>query len=329
MKKIFGLGLIIFLHQIVFAQDGTLKDIKATATTAIKTTDDTTINKWLKGGTLNLSMTQVSNNNWVAAGGDKFSLSFSGIFHAFATKKWGNKTWDNILDLSYGLTNTTTLGVRKTNDLINFVSKYGITPTNWKNVNITLLGQFRSQLTNGYDYNYFGSGIQRRTSGFFAPAYITIAPGIDWRPNSWLSIFGSPAALRWTIVSNDPYSFAAPGGVFEGHRETPLATLYGVDSISENLAEIGAFVTISAKKDLMTNVNYYTKLDLYSNYLKNPQNIAVFWTNQFILKVNKWINVTYEIDLLDDDNIKQSSNPGSAVGLQVLSTLGVGFATKF
>lgn len=89
---------------------------------------------------------------------------------------------------------------------------------------------------------------------------------------------------------------------------------------------------MNVRKDVLKNISYISKLDLYSNYLKKPANIDLFWTNQFLLKVNKWINVTYSIDLLYDDDIRQKQTdplvvPGS-VGLQVLSTLGVGFAAK-
>jgi hypothetical protein len=334
MKKIYLSAIVIILNVAAHAQDAGLKDVKSSATQTVKGVDDTAFKTgWRKGGLASLSFTQVNNDNWVAAGGDKYSLSMSGTLNLFATKKWDRHTWDNILDVNYGLVNTTTLGVRKVNDLLNFVSKLGVEPNNWKNVSITLLGQFRSQLTNGYDYNYFNSGQKRRNSGFFAPAYITIAPGFDWHPKPWLSVFGSPAALRWTIVSNGPYSFAGPGGIFTyngtQYQESALATLYGVDPAKENLAQFGAFITINANKEIVKNVTYIGKMDLYSNYLKNPKNVALFWTNQFLMKVNKWLSVTYEIDLLDDDNIRLATDATHAVGLQVLSTLGVGIAAKF
>jgi DUF3078 family protein len=332
MKKIIALISFTILSISLYAQqdaDATLKDIKTTATKDIKINVDSAQRKWKTGALININLTQVSNNNWVAAGGDNFSLSVAGALNAFAVKKWNRTTWNNILDLDYGLVNTTTLGVRKVNDLLNFLSKVDYEPKKWKNVSLSLLAQLRSQLTNGYDYAYFGTTTKRRTSGFFAPAYITFSPGIDWHPASWISVFASPLAARWTIVSNDPYSFASANGNFLGNRETPLATLYGVDSVSGVKTELGAFVTVSIKKDIMKNVTYIGKLDIYSNYLDGPQNVALFSTNQFQMKVNKWLNVNYEIDFLDDNNIKQASNPTRPVGLQVLSTIGVGFAAKF
>jgi hypothetical protein len=76
----------------------------------------------------------------------------------------------------------------------------------------------------------------------------------------------------------------------------------------------------------MNNISYSGKLDLYSNYLKKPQNIDLFWTNRFTLKVNRFIQVSYSLDMLYDDDVKNPVVPAQAIGLQMLSTLGVGVA---
>ena len=331
MKKnilFFGFAMLM-LH--CTAQDASLKTLKNTALTA--TAADTalkrSLNGWVKGINFSLSLTQVSNSNWIAAGGDNFSFSTAASLNAFASRKWGKKSWDNILYLDYGLVNTTTLGTRKITDRLDFTSKYGYKPDYFKNIQYSLLGQLRSQLTNSYTYNYFGSTEKRRSAGFFAPAYIVLAPGIDWTPVSWFSVFGSPVAARWTIVSNNPYSYASPNGIFNGNTEIPLATLYGVDPVKRSKTEFGAYVTASLKKDIFKNITYISKLDLYSNYLDKPGNVDVFWTNQLRCNINKYIQVSYSIDLLYDDNVRNPLAPTHALGLQVLSTLGIGFALKY
>ena len=330
MKKVIFLIAILLVNHQIYAQDAAVKDLKTASAKEIKidTAYKPDKNGWVKGANISFSLTQVSNSNWIAAGGDKFSLSTAAALNAFASRKWGQRSWDNLLDINYGLLNTTTLGTRKINDRLDFTTKFGYKPNNWKNVRLSLLGQFRSQLTSGYEYDYFGTKEKRRNSGFFAPAYIIVAPGIEWTPNTWFSLFGSPIATRWTIASNGPYSYAAPGGVFNGNVETPLATLYGLDPANPNRGEFGAFVTASVRKDIFKNVTYISKLDLYSNYLKNPANIDVFWTNQFKMKVNKFLQVSYSLDMLYDDDVKNPVAPTHALGLQVLSTLGVGFAFK-
>ena len=322
MKRFLAFLALASIGNSIKAQDATSKAAPATA----KQT-------WTKGGFISISLTQVGNSNWIAASGDKFTLSAAGSLQAFANKTWGNKIWTNLLDVNYGLVNTSSLGVRKINDRLNFLSKLDIQPKRWNKATVSFLGQLRSQLSDGYEFDYFGSTEKRRNSGFFAPAYITIAPGVTWKPNSWFWLFGSPLATNWTIVSNGPYSYAAQGGVFNGNYETPLASLYGVNPTTQNRGEFGAFVTATIKKEVLKNVDYYSKLDLYANYLKTVGNVDVFWTNQFKLKVNKWINVSYTLDMLYDDDIKQNLTSQfaapRALGLQVLSTLGVGFATKF
>lgn len=331
MIKSFFVIIFICLSNIVSAQDTSLKEVPAVAGKAVNsdTSKKADINGWTKGLAVALNVTQVGNSNWIAAGPDDFSLSLSGSINAFASRQWGRSSWDNIFSINYGLVNTTSLGVRKLNDRIDLVSKYGYATKRWKTVNLSLLVQFRSQLTSGYQYDYLGTSQKRRNSGFFAPAYIIIAPGIDWKPKSWLSLFVSPASLRWTIVSNAPYSYLAQGGVFNGQQETALATLYGVNPGKEHRGEAGAFLSAVAKRNIVKNVAYYGKLDLYSNYLKNAKNVDVFFTNQFRFNIYKWLGVSYSLDLLYDDDVKNPRQPSRVLGLQVLSTFGVGFATKF
>lgn len=331
MRRLLNLCAFVLISLQINAQDKTVQELKEAATKTIQTDTSKKANErgWIYGANINFSLTQVGNSNWIAAGGDNFSLSSAIAVNIFANRKWGRKTWDNILDVNYGLVNTTTLGFRKVNDRLDFTSKYGYMPVKWKKVSITALAQLRSQLTSGYEYNYFGTTEKRRNSGFFAPAYIIVAPGVEWKPNAWFSVFVSPASARWTIVSNAPYSYLGQGGIFNGQIETPLATLYGVDPADPIRSEFGAFVTATVKKNIFKTVGYYSKLDLYSNYLKNPQNVDVFWTNQFKIKIGKFFNVSYQLDMLYDDNVKNPVRPASALGLQVLSTFGVGFAYKF
>lgn len=332
MKTSISLLLLLMMATIIKAQDATVQDLKAAASASLPTADTSKkANKkgWITGGLINLNLAQVSNYNWIASGGDKFSLAIGSALNLYANRKWKRNTWENTLDIQYGLVNTTTLGYRKTTDRLDFISKYGYLPNNWKNISLSSLLQLRSQIANGYEYDYLGTTSKRRNSGFFAPAYITLAPiGFDWKPNAAFSLFGSPAVARWTIASNDPYSYASPNGFFNGKKETPLATLYGVDTLHPVRGEFGAFITATFKKDIMKNVNYYSKLDLYSNYLSNPQNVDVFWTNQIKMKVNKWIQVTYTLDMLYDDDVKNPLKPTRPNGLQLLSSLSVGFAAK-
>ncbi len=320
-KVLLALGMGAFSIGAIAQPDKSMADL---ALSSKENKDGKTKGAWTKGGLFSLNIAQGSSANW-AAGAEKFSLSINGYMNLFANKKWGKNAWDNNLDLNYGLLNTTSQGVRKNNDLIDFRSKYSRQIK--KNLNFATLLNFRSQFADGYDY---GVSPKRRISGWFAPAYVTLAPGFEWKPNAHFSVFASPAAARWVLFTNKPYSYQYQGGIKpDGSLETPLSTDYGVDPTREVDFQLGAFVTAGYQKEIFKNVSYKSRLDLYSNYLQSsPLNIDVFWTNALVMKVNSWLNVTYNIDLIYDDDIKQFGPNGNAPRTQYRSLLGIGIATK-
>jgi hypothetical protein len=91
------------------------------------------------------------------------------------------------------------------------------------------------------------------------------------------------------------------------------------------------------KSEFLKNVSFTTKLDLFSNYLKNPQNIVVNWETLLAFKVNKYISVTFNTLLIYDDKIKVKVDrnkdgilddvPGPRV--QFKEILGAGFSYNF
>jgi hypothetical protein len=310
------------------------------STSQLSLAQDTAHKKgWKKGGMVSINIGQGGSHNW-AAGAERFSFSTAAFLNAFANKKTGKWNWENSLDLSYALLNTTTTGVRKTDDKINLVSKisYALGPK----FDFSGVLNFRTQFTDGFEYNYMGKGLQHRISGFFAPAYLVLAPGFTWRPTGFFSVFLSPVSARWVFVTNDPYSYVNPGGIFPtGEKETPLASNYGVDTIKKIKFELGAFASAEFNKEIFKNVVLKSRVDLYSNYLKSkrlgdigegksrPQNVDVFWTNVLAMKVNKWLNVNYNFDLIYDDDVRQFGPNKTSAGTQTRTLLSVGFTTKF
>ena len=314
-----------------------------------------TKNGWTRGFNMYVGLTQVGNDNWYTTGSDKFNMAVFGELSAYATKKWKNKQFANTFDAAYGLFNTSSAGVTKLNDRLEASTRYLITPKNWKKWSVGPLAALRTQFTDGYFYNYMGDqGVKRRRSGFFAPAFITAAPiGIEWKPTKWFDIYASPLTVRWTVVSNGAYSYASQGGIYKGTIENSLAGLYNVNPAKENKGEFGLYASAGVNKEIMKNIWFKTRIEVFGNYLKpateNADNIGVapfdyskesrfvnfdmFMTNQLNFRVNKWIKVTYNLDLLYDDDMKQPYQnqfvTPHAVGLQVLSTLGVGFTAKF
>jgi hypothetical protein len=222
--------------------------------------------------------------------------------------------------------NTSSVGVRKLDDKLDFVSKYTYNLT--KDIGIGFFANARTQLTNGYDYT---EEKRRRTSGFFAPGYVTFAPGANWQPTSHFSAFFAPVAVHWVVVTNNPYSFNYQGGVKpDGSAERSLASLYGVDPEKQVRVEVGPFISLKFNKEICKNVYYGSRMDLMSDLTnEEPENVDVYWTNFVGMRVNKWLHVTYSFDLISDNNVKMFGETKRSPATQLKSMLGVGVAAKF
>lgn len=314
MKKItLSIACCLMAIGMVQAQnDWTKKSREEMAGKIKKDANDTTNYRWKKGATINININQGSLNNW-AAGGDKFSFSLGSNFTAFAFYKKGKNSWDNVLDLAYGYVNTTSLGGRKSDDRIDFTSKYGYDIG--KNWYLSALFNIRTQFTDGYLYP--ADTVPDLVSRFFSPAYILLSPGLDYKPNDEFSLFLSPVAGRWVVVMDD---YLASRGS------------YGVDTGKHVKSEFGAYLSANWNKTIAKNITYKTRLDLYSDYLHNPQNIDVFWTNVLALKVNKYISANVSLDMIYDDDVKVFENKKTGVlgpRLQMKQVIGVGFSATF
>ncbi|HXS38421.1 MAG TPA: DUF3078 domain-containing protein, partial [Flavipsychrobacter sp.] len=156
---------------------------------------------WTHSGVFNLGANEGFLHNW-SAGGELASLAVSSIFQGDITRLYHRSIWTNDLDLAYGLfyAYSNSFVPRKTDDRIDFTSKYGYRIDTTKDFYLTGLFNFRSQFTKGYDYT-MPVWDTTSTSNFFAPAYLTLAPGMEYRKGADLSLFFSPIAARETFAS--------------------------------------------------------------------------------------------------------------------------------
>lgn len=291
------------------AQDATVKSLKNEAEKTIKKDPaDTTKKTWKKGGIYSLNLSQGSLSNW-AAGGDEFSLAVNSLLSLYAFYKKDKHSWDNSFDFNLGYVRTTSLGSRKNDDRIDLLSKYGyaIAPK-W---NIAGLFNFRSQLFKGYTYP---DNVKTFSSAFLSPAYVLLGPGIDYKPNDHFSIFLSPATARWVIVKDD--TLAAKG-------------LYGVKPGENSKLELGAFLTANYLKEFNKTLSYKGRLDLFSNYRHNPQNIDLFMSNILQAKLSKVLSATWNVDLIYDDDVRLFGDSGTSPALQIKSLVGIGLLVKW
>lgn len=307
IKTVFIL-LCIAISVNSFAQDRSIKEMQAKASQEIKKEEIDSGKVWKTGGVFNLNFGQGSQSNW-SAGGDDFSLSIASYVGFYAFYKKERYSWDNTIDLNYGLVNTTSQGTRKNDDRIDLMSKVGCGLT--KNLSLTGLVNFHSQFSKGYNYNSDGS--REILSDFMAPGYVLVSMGMDYKPAEGLSIFISPVTSRWTFVNDDSLSSKGAYGVVPGKRVKK---------------EIGAFSSITYLKPLTKTITYNGRLDLFSNYEHNPQNVDVMMNNRFTAKLTKVLSASLGLVLIYDDDAKLFGKDHDSPGLQLKQIIAAGISLK-
>jgi hypothetical protein len=314
VKILAGLILITCLSLKSFGQ-------VTEAEKALRTHTTDTIMGWKKGGVFTATLSQTSLTNWVAGGENSFSVN--GLFSGFANYKKGKSVWDNSLDLGYGVIKQGSEGYKKTDDKIDFLSKYGLEA--FKNFYYSALLNFKTQMTPGYNY----PDVTNKISDLFAPAYLTLALGLDYKPDAYFSAFIAPLTGKFTFVTDPALSDQGAFGVTPGKTSR---------------SEFGGYIrAIYSKNDfkseILKNVSFTTKVDLFSNYADNPQNIDVSWETLLAMKVNKFLSFNFNTHLIYDDNIAvpfdRNNNGTIETGESIRSLVqfkeifGVGLSYKF
>jgi len=285
-----------------------------------------TVQGWRRGGVGTLNLSQVSLTNWAAGG--QSSASLLALGNAFVHHRRANRTFDASLDLLYGTLKAGKARMRKNDDKLEFNAKFGHQFT--KVLYYAAQTNVKTQLTPTKAIEKPDSLL----SGFFAPAFILTSIGIDYKPNDQLSVFLSPITGKFTVVANHTLADAGAFGVEAARRDASGTIMRGTGQLFRK--ELGAYLNVKYRKPLWENVVFQTKLDLFSNYLRRPQNVDVNWENLISFKVNKFIsssiatNLVYDHDVLvptdrNDDGIPD----GRGRRIQFKETLGIGLTYKF
>lgn len=260
---------------------------------------------WKFAGATSLNVSQLALSNW-AAGGEN-SISGNALVNLSADFNNGMLTWDNDLIMGFGLIRQGNDPTTKSDDQIDFASKVGYRAS--KNWSYSGLLAFKTQFADGYDNP--GEEDRNRISTFMAPGYLNLALGMDYKPRESFSIFISPLAGKMTFVLDDTLSSL---GVF------------GLDPGQKVRSEFGGYIKIAFKKDILKNVMLDTKVDLFSNYLENPQYVDVNWDLQLTFTVNEFISATIKTQLIYDYDIKFENEEAR---IQFKELFGIGLAYKF
>jgi hypothetical protein len=185
------------------------------------------------------------------------------------------------------------------------------------------LFQFKTQFLPGY--NYPNDSV--KVSKFFNPATVIVGYGLDYKPD------------KNTSVSFSPFSYK---GTFVPDTATINQTKFGISSDRRSKNELGAYLIVSSKVALFEKVNMTNKLQLFSNFLSNPQNIDVDWEMITTMNINWFTELRVNVHLIYDDDTKlpvydSNDNPVMDINgmqkkapmVQFKEYLGLSFVFKF
>ncbi len=307
MKKLFTLVILLSMVAISFSQV------------------DTT---WKKGGGAILNFNQTSLTNW-AAGGES-NLSATLLTNFYGNYKKDKTTWDNTLNMNYGLITANNYDdIRKNDDRIELNSKYGryaFADDFYYSGMLNFLTQFAA----GYDY-VTDPAASMPISKLLSPGYLTAAIGLDWKPSDKFSLFLSPATGKFTFVLDEDISTAVTDTANNKNR-------YGVDA-GENLrAEFGASMVAALNTPIGKNTSFSSKLVLFNNYTdpiaEHKGNIDVDFQNNINIKVSKYFATTIFLQVLYDHDIaiatyEDGVQIGTGPKTQFKEVFGIGLSYSF
>ncbi|MGM0933794.1 MAG: DUF3078 domain-containing protein [Bacteroidota bacterium] len=268
---------------------------------------------WTKEGNFALLFNQSAfNDEWT--GGGTSNLAGNLLLNYNFNYLRDDITWDNKFILDYGLTKQKTDDfARKTSDRLEFNSIAGkqIEESNWF---YSLFLNFRTQITKGYNYDEnaeTGEIIRTEYTNFLSPAYLQFGPGMLWKKSEDLYVNLSPATGRMILVDSD---FTSAPGYVDGDY-------FGVDAEKSARWELGASISAYAKFGIIENVSMENLLNLYSNYLEDPQNVDIDYTMNMNMKINNYLSTNLIFQAIYDDN--------AVKGFQIREVFGLGFNYAF
>jgi hypothetical protein len=277
-------------------------------------------NNWTLGGNGSLNFAQGYLSHWVEGG--ESSVSTHSVVMLYCNYKRKNLHWDNSLSVKYGLLKSGEKDLRKNEDKLELNTKYG--QKAFRTFYYSFMINLKTQVDKGYE---FPKDSAVYVSDFFAPAEALMAIGMDYKPSNKFSLLLSPVTSKSTYVMVSELD----------------ETKYGLEEGSSKKFEMGAYVKTLLKWDITKDILLQNKLDFFTNYLKNPENIDVNWEVGIAMKINKYIHTNINTHLIYDDDIMipvektrisqetglEETYMGKSKKIQFKEVLSVGISYKF
>lgn len=243
-------------------------------------------------------LNQASLSNWVKGGESSISTALDITEYSDYDNKQLKLSSNNFIRLKFGYLKTGRDIPKKNLDLLEANLKLDHKAFGKFDFSAILL--FKTQIANGR--NYFKTGNDKDTSNvvskFMNPAILTIGIGLDYKPDKTTSINFSPLSYKGTFVT-DPAYF---NNTYYPDRIDQ--TQYGIPKNKKSLNEPGISFMISNEFKPVETVTVINRLQLFTNYIHNPQNVDVDWEMIATAKLNWFTDVRFNTHLIFDDDTK-------------------------
>ncbi len=270
----------------------------------IKPVDDKEIKDgWTSGGGLGLDLSILSLiNPRIGAGSNQ--TKYGGLLNYYAKYKKGKFIWDSKANWLTSVLSVSGQPSTKAADALQLTSQMGYAfAPKWY---FAGLADLQTQLLPTYGLNYLDQTVngvvQPLNAKFFAPATLKIAPGVIYKYDTHLTLFYSPVALKAIIVADNGLAGIVGDSAQQlGRLGNPWRSPTDFDNVDLQIgSEFRADYTNKFFNDKML---YAGTLDLYSNYRRNPQNIAVEFYNSFDYLIAKNFSLNFKSDWFYDDRV--------------------------
>lgn len=285
--------------QLLFAQE------KKIAFKEAKVGPDT--GEWYNTMELGVNFNQATfSPNW--KGGGVNSYSVGGLLNLATGYDKKRFSYEGKINAQYGLQKVQNQSARKTIDVLLGDVKFAyLFSKDWSGfVGANLITQFDK----GYEYGEDSLNNETKTtiSNFFAPAYLTLPVGIQYKPNkNFFARFGL-ASLRYTFVTDNEVRKNVEGN-------------YGVDTNSTYLRQFGMQIISGYNKDITKTINFKANYFGFFDYERiNVSDFVHRLDIVFSAKVTKYINTTFSAIMFFDKTQDKD--------VQFNQVLNVGFLVK-
>ncbi len=270
---------------------------------------------WKFDGSADIKFSQgYVSESW--AEGAESSISTLSILKYSADYSYGKiRNLDTDVEYRLGYLQAGDNELKKNDDKFEINIKYGKQAFN--NWYYSSLLNFKTQFFKGKEYVNDSTVIV--VSDFLSPAYLVFSLGLDYKPTNNLTVLISPLTSKFTIVA-DTTAYDQ--------------TRYGVGKNEMIRKEIGAYVKVISKLNFRSNISLENKLNFFTNYSSNPQNIDVDWELSLGVQLTDYIKMSINTRFIYDDDVEipvfeDGLQVGVTKGAQFKELFGIGFNYKF